>query len=79
MGVNKTSIGLQMKKTGNRMIRPADAAKKLGIGLSTLWAKARYQDEFPKPIKLGPSITAFFEDELDAYITAQANDSRGGR
>lgn len=66
-----------MKKSGNKMIRPADAAKKLGIGLSTLWRKASDQSDFPKPIKLGPATTAFFEDELDAYIAERAKQSRG--
>ncbi|OUL68686.1 helix-turn-helix transcriptional regulator [Paraburkholderia hospita] len=53
-----------------RALRPAKAAEKLGIGLSTLWAKAKNQADFPKPVKIGPSTTIFLEHELDAYIAS---------
>lgn len=55
-----------------RALRPAKAAEKLGIGLSTLWAKAKNQADFPKPVKIGPSTTIFLEHELDAYIATCA-------
>jgi prophage regulatory protein len=53
-----------------RALRPAKAAEKLGIGLSTLWAKAKNQSDFPKPVKIGPSTTIFLGHELDAYIAS---------
>jgi predicted DNA-binding transcriptional regulator AlpA len=37
-----------------RCIRPAAAAEKLSIGLSTLWLKAKKDPSFPKPFKTGP-------------------------
>lgn len=27
---------------------------------------------FPKPIKIGPRLNAFFEDEIDAYLAQRA-------
>lgn len=49
-------------------LRPSQAADKLGIGLSSLWAKAKADTDFPQPVKLGPATTVFLEHELDAYI-----------
>ena len=59
-------------QASNRALRPARAAEKLGIGLSTLWAKAKSQADFPKPIKTGPRTTVFLEQELDAYLASCA-------
>lgn len=56
----------------SRALRPAKAAEKLGIGISTLWAKAKDQADFPKPIKTGPRTTVFLEHELDAYLASCA-------
>lgn len=61
-----------MKQTSNKMVRPKDAAEKLGIGLSTLWSKAKNQADFPKPIKIGLRTTVFYEKDLDSYIAACA-------
>nr|WP_084199417.1 AlpA family phage regulatory protein [Noviherbaspirillum autotrophicum] len=55
-----------------RAIRPAQASAKLGIGLSTLWLKAKTDPRFPKPFKLGPRTTIFLEHELDEYLAACA-------
>ncbi|KUY52382.1 helix-turn-helix transcriptional regulator [Burkholderia sp. RF2-non_BP3] len=49
-------------------LRPLKAAEKLGMGLSTLWARVKSDPGFPQPIKLGPATTVFLEHELDAYI-----------
>lgn len=59
-----------------RGLRPAKAADKLDMGLSTLWLRAKTDPGFPKPIKLGPRTTIFLEDELDLYIAACAAKSR---
>lgn len=53
-------------------LRPAKAAAKLGIGLSTVWHRAKHEPNFPKPRKLGPRVTVFIEHELDAYILSCA-------
>lgn len=49
-------------------LRPSQAAEKLGIGLSSLWAKAKNEPNFPQPVKLGPATTVFIESELDQYV-----------
>jgi prophage regulatory protein len=56
-----------------RGIRPAQAAEKLGIGVSTLWARAKREPDFPKPVKLSTRTTIFVERELDD------SDERGQR
>ncbi|WP_028230492.1 helix-turn-helix transcriptional regulator [Paraburkholderia mimosarum] len=58
-------------------LRPSQAAEKLGIGLSSLWAKAKSESGFPQPVKLGPATTVFIEHELDAYIEKCIVQSRG--
>jgi predicted DNA-binding transcriptional regulator AlpA len=60
-----------------RGIRPTQAAIKCAIALSTLWLKAKTDPDFPKPFKLGPRTTVFFEDELDEYLAKCAAQSRG--
>jgi len=40
-------------------LRPAVAAQKLGIGLSTLRGKAKNESGFPRPVKTGPRVTSF--------------------
>lgn len=57
-------------------VRPAKAAEKLAIGLSTLWLKAKNDPAFPKPFKLGPRTTIFFENELDQYLVTCAAKAR---
>ncbi len=57
-------------------LRPSKAAEKLDIGLSTLWARAKTDPEFPKPVKLGPGTTIFIEAELDAWIEKRMSQSR---
>jgi prophage regulatory protein len=59
-----------------RGLRPSQAAEKLGIGLSSLWAKAKNESGFPQPVKLGPATTVFIEHELDAYVEKCIAESR---
>jgi prophage regulatory protein len=61
-----------VNQASSRALRPAKAAEKLGIGLSTLWAKAKNQADFPRPVKTGPRTTIFLEQELDAYLASCA-------
>jgi prophage regulatory protein len=57
-------------------LRPAPSAQKLGMGLSTLWLKVKTEPNFPKPFKLSPRVTVFYEHELDEYLAACAAKSR---
>ena len=63
------SVNHQMSSRG---LRPATAAEKLGVGLSTLWRYAQTIPDFPKPVKLSPRCTIFFESELDAWLASRA-------
>jgi prophage regulatory protein len=53
-------------------LRPAAAAKKLGISVSTLYSRVRTESDFPRPIKAGPRTTVFLERDLDAWLAARA-------
>jgi|GEM_PF-4888279 len=48
-------------------IRPAEAAKRLGIGLSTFWKFAKNDPDFPRLTKLGRTTSVSAKD-LDAYV-----------
>ncbi len=58
--------------TSPRYIRPKAAAAKLHIGLSTLWAWSSARHDFPKPVRLSARCTLFDENELEAWVQAQA-------
>ncbi|KFG94410.1 regulatory protein [Burkholderia paludis] len=58
-------------------LRPTQAAEKLGIGMSTLWSRAKHDADFPKPVKLSSRTTIFIEAELDAYLQKRIAESRG--
>ncbi|MPV65856.1 helix-turn-helix transcriptional regulator [Burkholderia sp. BE17] len=58
-------------------LRAPAAAAKLGIGVSTLWARAKSEVGFPKPVKLSTRTTIFIEAELDAYLQKRIAESRG--
>ena len=62
-----------------RALRPPQAAEKLGIGLSTLWTKVKSDPEFAQPVKIGPRVTIFFEDELDAWLNAVVTKARSSQ
>ncbi len=53
-------------------LRPRDAARALGIGLSTFWLKAKTDPDFPVLISLGPKSTVVREADLEAYIEKKA-------
>lgn len=59
-----------------RTLRPAQAAEKLQIGLSSVWWKVKNDPAFPKPFKFSPRTTVFYEHEVDAYMAACAAKSR---
>lgn len=66
-----------MQATSNRRtVRPAGAAAKLSIGISSVWFKVKNDPNFPRPFKLSARTTVFFDDELDAYLVAQAAKSQ---
>ncbi len=57
---------------GNNL-RANDAAKYLGIGVSTLW---RFTAEGKlKSIKLSERITVWTKDELDRFVASKSTDA----
>ena len=52
-----------------RGLRPAQAAQKMSIGLSSLWLKAKNDPDFPQPFKISARTTLFFEREIDEYLS----------
>jgi predicted DNA-binding transcriptional regulator AlpA len=55
------------------LIRPAEAARRLGISRTTLWRLARQPDNgFPRPFSLaGARTTVFDGDELAGWVARQ--------
>lgn len=70
-----SSVASEPRASPKSYIRPKEAAKKLGIGLSTLWMKIKNDPEFPQPIKLGPNTTVLADDEIDRYVETRARHS----
>lgn len=52
-------------------IRAKEAASYLGIGVSSLWRKAKIDPTFPKPIKLGERTTVWRLSDLDTWLNEQ--------
>ena len=50
-------------------LRPKEAHKYLGVGLSTLWLYVK-QGKL-KPIKLSDRVTIFKKDDLDSFIDSK--------
>lgn len=49
-------------------LRPQQAARELGVGLTKLWALVKHEPGFPQPIKLGPRTTVFRQEDLSAWM-----------
>ncbi len=62
---------------GRRVLRPKGVAHKMSGGVSTVWYRAKTDPTFPKPFKLGPRQTVWWEHEVDAWLEQRAA-SRGG-
>ncbi len=53
-----------------RVLRPAEAARYIGVGLTSLWALSQ-EDSFPKPVPLTARARGYLRDELDAWLVAR--------
>ena len=53
----------------NNNLRPKEAHKYLGVGLSTLWLYVK-QGKL-KPIKLSDRVTIFKKSDLDSFIDSK--------
>jgi prophage regulatory protein len=56
-----------------RAIRLPHVSEKTGLAASSIWRLAQ-RGQFPAPIKLSPGCTAWFEHEIDDWLSAKARD-----
>lgn len=58
-------------------LRPADAARFIGIGLSTLWRYLANSDKtgFPRPKKVSERVTVFKRTDLEAWVESRSAES----
>lgn len=54
-------------------LRPAEAARFIGIGLSTLWRYLANHDKtgFPQPKKVSDRVTVFKRADLEAWVESR--------
>ena len=55
--------------------RPTQAARLLGIGESTFWARAKSDPSFPKLVKLGARTTVVKTAELLAWAESRSTET----
>lgn len=68
------------------IIRRTQLEKKLGLSRSTIYAKLKpnpkrptdYDPTFPRPIPIGAKAVGWIEEQVDAWVEAQAAKARGG-
>ena len=68
-----------MSQEITQYVRPADAARLLGMGVSTIWGRAKTDPEFPKAIKFGARTTVFRRSELLAWAESRAAQPASGQ
>jgi prophage regulatory protein len=54
-----------------QLMRVKDVARKLSIGVSTVWEYTKSDALFPRPIHLSEKVTAWYEHEIDAFIASK--------
>ncbi len=57
-------------------LRVGGVAAKLGMGVSSVWRRAKTEPGFPLPVKIGTNTTIWIEAELDEYIERQIAKTR---
>jgi len=62
--------------TPERFLRLPAVEERTGFSRSTIW---RYVKDgvFPRPISLGPNVTAWIESEIDAWMRQRIELARG--
>jgi len=53
-----------------RVLRPAQLAEYLSIGLSTVWLRCKDKDlkDFPTPFRISKRTTVFYQSDADRYL-----------
>lgn len=53
--------------SSNRFLRVSEVSERYGASVNTIWRWAKRHPDFPKPVKLGPGITAWRLSDLEAF------------
>ena len=64
-----------MVQTLDFQLRPKDAAKRLGIGISTFWEWSKRDPDFPAMTRLGRT-TSISASALDAYVARNTGSTK---
>lgn len=61
-----------------RLIRIKEVTSRIGIGRSTVYdwmdsKSPRFDQTFPKPIKIGPNSVAWLEQDINEWIMMRVN------
>ena len=62
---------MAMNQDDFTVLRPADAARLLGISKATLYSWSRSRPDFPRKIKIGPRSSGWLRSELLAWLERQ--------
>ncbi|RME85089.1 MAG: AlpA family phage regulatory protein [Caldilineae bacterium] len=60
-----------MRSDNLRILRPAEAAKALGVSRSTLYHWCKHDPDFPPRIQIGPRSTGWLESDLLAWLESR--------
>jgi prophage regulatory protein len=60
---------------GRRALRANAVSQKVSLSKATIYLRVKAGD-FPKPFRLGPNSSAWWEHEVDAWLEARAAESR---
>lgn len=77
-----SSTGTLQPNPEIRILRIKEVAKKLSMGQSTIYdwinkKSPRYDKTFPKPIKLSSKSIGWLSTEIDAWLLAKVEQTRG--
>jgi prophage regulatory protein len=59
-----------------RLLKIAEVVQRCALPRSTIYWKASL-GEFPRPVKQGPRSSAWIESEVDGWLRARVEQSRG--
>lgn len=60
-------------------LRPSEAARFIGAGLSTLWRYAKNDPSFPKSRNISARLTVFHRDELTNWVDSHCKKTEQAR
>ena len=62
---------MQNSVPAKRAIRIREVCSKTGIAQSSVWRLCKTDPTFPKPVRLSPACTAWFEHEIDEWLLSK--------